>query len=68
MEQNHSEVAAMIADYQDNGPQALERYEKKRSRPSRDNKVNDKMYNVNSVKIGKYTKGRHSKDEYFRDY
>ena len=38
-EQNHADVAAMLADYKDNGPTALQAYEKKRSRPSREDKV-----------------------------
>ena len=40
VEQNHTSVAAMLADYRDNGPSALQAYEKKRARPSRDEKVN----------------------------
>ena len=39
MEQNHVDVAAMLADYRDNGPSALLAYEKKRARPSKDDKV-----------------------------
>ena len=35
VEQNHSEVAAMIADYRDNGVSALSKYEKKKSRRQR---------------------------------
>lgn len=37
MEQNHTEVANMIADYRENGPTILAKYEKKKySQPSRD--------------------------------
>lgn len=39
MEQNHGDVVSMLADYRDNGPNALQAYEKKRVRPTRDDKV-----------------------------
>ena len=39
LEQHHSEVAAMLADYRDNGPSCLQGYEKKRMRLSREDKV-----------------------------
>ena len=36
MEQSHTELAAMIADYQDNGPSVLHMYEKKKSLVSKE--------------------------------
>ena len=39
LEKDYNSVAAMVADYRDNGPSALQLYEKRRAHPPNDGKV-----------------------------